>query len=347
MRLFHYHFGGSDGGTEVFFIRLVTALANRGVDQKVVIRPQRRWRKDIEQVAEVVAESHFRSLSVSRFILPYTLNSCYRKWQPDAILTWGYKAGRLLPQTLHSIRLARLGDYPTDLQQFKNADIIIGNTPGVVEYVQKLGWEREVRMISNFTTSEQVDPACRQELDTPEHAPVICTVGRLVDIKGIDVLIRSLAYASEFYLWIVGEGEERSALESLAQELNVQNRIRFTGWISDPRPYIRASNISVLASRHETLGNVILEGWAQRVPVVSSRSEGPLWFVRDGENGLLVDIDDVAGFAAAFRKIVADPQLANRLIQGGATTLENQFSEQAIVDQYLEVFSEQRTAIAA
>lgn len=346
MRLVHYHFG-TDGGAEGFFVHLVNGLAARGIEQKVVIRPRRQWRKEIDQVAEVMAESHFRRLSVSRLTLPGYLSSVYREWQPDAILAWMSRAGHLLPASSPALRMARLGTYPGQLKQFMHADVLICNTPGVAAHVRRLGWKRGIRMISNFTSTEQVVPICRQELGTPEHAPVICTVGRLVHIKGVDVLIRSLRYAPEFYLWIVGDGEKRSALESLAQELKVQDRVRFLGWKTDPRPYTRASNISVMASRHEALGNVILEAWTQRVPVVSSRSAGPLWFVRDGENGLLVDIDDVVGFAAAFRKIVADPRLANRLIQGGVTTLENQFSEQAIVDQYLEVLAEQRAVAAA
>jgi glycosyltransferase involved in cell wall biosynthesis len=60
--------------------------------------------------------------------------------------------------------------------------------------------------------------------------------------------------------------------------------------------------------------------------------------MRDGENGLLVDIDDAAGFARAVGAILADSALAGTLVDGGRRTLMTQFSEQAVADAYVELF---------
>ena len=97
-----------------------------------------------------------------------------------------------------------------------------------------------------------------------------------------------------------------------------------------------------MASSHEPLGNVILEAWAQGTPVVSSRSEGPQWFMRDGENGLMVDIGDADGFAQAIDRIASDASLGERLAERGHETLMNQFSKQAITDAYLKLFASKR-----
>ncbi|EBU7498208.1 glycosyltransferase, partial [Salmonella enterica subsp. enterica serovar Typhi] len=94
----------------------------------------------------------------------------------------------------------------------------------------------------------------------------------------------------------------------------------------------------VMPSSHEPLGNVIFEAWAQGVPVVSSRSEGPSWFMQDGENGLMVDIDDVAGYARAINQLIADKQLAKSIGVKGQATLVGQFSEEAVCNAYVELF---------
>jgi glycosyltransferase involved in cell wall biosynthesis len=94
-----------------------------------------------------------------------------------------------------------------------------------------------------------------------------------------------------------------------------------------------------MSSSHEPLGNVILESWAQGTPVVSTRSEGPQWFMRDGENGLMVDIGDAEGFARAIEQIVADNSLSTRLAERGHETLVGQFSREAITDAYLQLFA--------
>lgn len=338
MKILHFHFG-KNGGAEGFFVHLVQALAKRGVEQKVVIRPHRRWKADIEKGAEIAFESHFRNASFDRISLPSRVGRFIKKWQPDAILAWMSRAGHLLPIAAPCLKFARLGDYPDQLHQFKNADVLICNTPGIAEHVRNMGWQRGVEVVTNFTNTDRVEPIPREKLNTPEGAPLICSVGRLVPRKGFDVLIHAIANIPGAYLWIVGEGQEEASLRKLSHALNLNNRIRFVGWKDDPRPYIAAADISAMASRHEPLGNVILEGWAQNVPVIAARSEGPTWLIQHEQNGLLVDIDDAAGFASASRQLLANPELAQKIVTGGNTSLHGRYSERGVIETYLQVFS--------
>jgi glycosyltransferase involved in cell wall biosynthesis len=93
-----------------------------------------------------------------------------------------------------------------------------------------------------------------------------------------------------------------------------------------------------MPSRHEPLGNVVLEAWQAKVPVVATRSEGPSWYMVDGGNGVLTDIDDLDPFVAGLQKIKNDPVFAAKMVEGGSAQLENLFSQRSIVDQYLELF---------
>jgi glycosyltransferase involved in cell wall biosynthesis len=344
MRVLHFHFG-KDGGAEVFFVHLLHALAERGVEQTIVIRPDRRWKKDLPGSVRVI-ESHFRTASIDRIMLPLRMAVLVSRWRPDSVLGWMPKGAKLMPASPQTLRLARLGDYPTSFKRFHNIDVLVCNTPGIARHVREMGWTRGVEVISNFTSLDRAEPVSRSVLDTPENAFVISSMGRFVPRKGFDVLIRATALLPGAYLWILGSGEQEGNLRALADELEVSDRVRFAGWQADPRPFIAASDCFAMASSHEPLGNVILEAWAQKVPVVSTRSEGPTWFMQDGVDGLLVPIGDDKGFADAISRIRAERGLAKALVEGSEKTLESRFSRDAIVDAYMSLLGSRRRSPA-
>jgi glycosyltransferase involved in cell wall biosynthesis len=337
MKIAHFHFG-KDGGAERFFVHLVNAFARRGVEQHVVIRPGRPWRASLDESVKVT-ESHFRTASLDRVLLPLRVRSMIRRWKPDGVLGWMPKGAKLVPNEPGPVKLSRLGDYPTSLKKFRNIDVLVGNTPGIARHVKDMGWPRRVEVISNFTDTAVVPPVVRNVLDTPADAYVVSSMGRFVPRKGFDVLIRMLADRPDVYLWLVGGGEQEHNLRALAAEVGVADRVRFAGWQQDPRPYIAASDCFAMASSHEPLGNVVLEAWAQDVPVVSTRSEGPSWFMRDGENGLMVSIGDHKGFGEAIDRLRSDPQLVRHIVEGGRRTLDEMFSEDAVVKAYMDLIA--------
>ncbi|AWI57277.1 glycosyltransferase [Sinorhizobium fredii] len=340
MKVMHFHFG-KDGGAERFFVHLVNALAERGVEQTSVIRPDRQWRSEIEGATKIT-ESHFRNLSLDRLLLPRKVMHMARRDRPNALMAWAPRASQLMPTYKGCIKISRLGDYPPRLDYFRNTDCIVCNTPGIAEHVRKLGWKRDIEVISNFTSTERMEPISRTTLDTPEDAPVVMSMGRFVERKGFHTLIEAVAKVPGVYLWLLGDGEESDSLHKLATDLGVSERLRFAGWQKDTRPFLAAADMFVMASSHEPLGNVILEAWAQGTPVVSSRSEGPQWFMRDSENGLMVDIGDADGFARAIERIANDRSLGAALAERGHETLVSQFSKQAITDAYLRLFASKR-----
>jgi glycosyltransferase involved in cell wall biosynthesis len=286
-----------------------------------------------------VIESHFRTASLDRVLLPLRVRSMIRHWKPDGVLGWMPKGAKLVPNEAGPVKLSRLGDYPTSLRKFRNIDTLVCNTPGIARHVRDMGWPRGVEVISNFTETAVVPSVARRTLDTPDDAYVVSSMGRFVPRKGFDVLIRMLAERPDVYLWLVGGGEQEHNLRALAAEVGVADRVRFAGWQQDPRPYIAASDCFAMSSSHEPLGNVVLEAWAQDVPVVSTRSEGPNWFMRDGENGLMVGIGDHQGFGAAIDRLRSDAGLVRRIVAGGRRTLDDMFSEDAVVKAYIDLIS--------
>lgn len=337
MKVAHFHFG-KEGGAERFFVHLVNALNEYGVDQKSVIRPNRSWQKDIEAASEVKL-SNFRNLSTDRLLLPLYAKRLDTTWKPDVMFAWMPRACRLMPKNVSAKRVARLGDYPLRLNYFDNIDTLICNTPGIVNHVKDMGWDRGLEMISNFTYAKASNPVSRASLDTPEDAFVVTSMGRFVPRKGFDVLLEATNLHKNMYLWIIGNGEEEANLKALAKQLGVEDRVRFAGWQKDPNSFVKASNVFAAASNHEPLGNIILEAWAQGVPVVSTKSEGPSWFMSDNVDGLMVEIGDAKGFADAFEKLELDKTLCAKLVEGGKKTLEEKFSKKVITQAYINLFN--------
>jgi phosphatidylinositol alpha-1,6-mannosyltransferase len=155
---------------------------------------------------------------------------------------------------------------------------------------------------------------------------VVLCVGRLVERKGQDVLIRSLpqvaAAVPEVLCVLAGSGADRSRLEELARDLGVADRVCFLGFVPEtelPGCYA-AADVFAMPSRYlpsagdvEGFGIVFLEANAAGVPVVGGRSGGVEEAVRDGYTGLLVDPEDPAAVAGALTRLLQDEGLRRQL----------------------------------
>lgn len=340
LRILHMHFG-TDGGAERFFVNLVQGFGERGAEQHFVTRPNRDWLADIRPLGPVW-ESNFRLASPAALILRARLWALRRDWQPDAIFAWMSRASKLLPRGGQALRVTRLGDYPRHLKNFANNDLIIANTPGIEQACRDLGWSRPVVTISNFARQITPAPVARAAYDTPQDAFLVMGSGRFIRRKGFDTLIRAVARLPDAWLWLAGAGELEPDLRALADQCGLGGRIRFLGWMEEPMHAVAASDVYVMPSRHEPLGNVILESWACGVPVVATRSEGPQWFCSDGQDALLVEIDDVAAMSDAIARLRADRALAQHLIAGGRETLAARFTRARVIDQYLDAIAQYR-----
>src|SRR3972149_2710173 len=206
------------------------------------------------------------------------------------------------------------------------------------EYVARLvrGWGSNPRVIYNAIELEPF----RDLLVCPAGHDLI-TVARLTPVKGVDVIIRAFALLRPMHppadLTVVGDGPARVELETLCRDLPLDESVSFTGalTIDDVARRMAAADGVVLGSRTEGLPHVVLEAMAARTPVVATRVGGTPEVVKDGVNGLLVPAEDPGALAEAVSKLWSDAALADRLQQGGLSTLDR-FSWRRLVDEYDE-----------
>ena len=333
--------GARHGGAEAFFVRLVAALARAGLESRVVVRgyPERRAALARSGIAPVELGFGGPFDLATRIGLAREI----RRFRPHVVLTWMNRATTLLPpQALCGVRFvhaARLGGY-YDLKYYRRADHLVANTRDIARHLVAAGWpERRVHYLPNFVDAGQVEPVDRVAQGVAPGATLALALGRLHPNKGFDVLLKALAGAPAVHLWLAGEGEERASLEAQAARLGLGQRVRFLGWREDAGALIAAADMVVCPSRIEPLGNVVIEAWARARPVIATACAGPAALIAHESSGLLVPIDDASALAAALTRLAGDPALKRRLAAAGRLAYESEFTEAAVVAQYLAFFA--------
>jgi len=162
--------------------------------------------------------------------------------------------------------------------------------------------------------------------------PQIITVGRLVSHKRIDKVIRTFKKLTEEYpqasLEVIGDGPEWRNLEILAQKLHIGERVEFLGRLtrSETLARLQRADIFVLNSVYEGLPHLVIEAMACRVPVIATNIRGTNEVVKDGETGLLVEVDNDAQLKEKIALLLEDKQLRQRLVDKAHLSVRENFT---------------------
>ncbi len=182
--------------------------------------------------------------------------------------------------------------------------------------------------------------------------PRVLAVGRLVEKKGHATLLGAAALLRDrgldFTLRLAGEGPEWPRLQRLAHELDLGDRVVFLGPLTETEireEYERADVFALPCRKLENgdqdgLPNVILEAMAHGLPVASTRLGGIGEAIVDGESGLLVDQDDVTGFADCLRRLLADPKLRETIGAEGRRRITERFERSANLPRVVEALAQ-------
>jgi glycosyltransferase involved in cell wall biosynthesis len=179
-------------------------------------------------------------------------------------------------------------------------------------------------------TRERTVASAKHYLGLESNRFLIGAAGRLSAEKGFDLLIRAVdslrRQGIDASLIIVGEGDQRSALQALIVQLGQQEHIRLLGYRSDLRDLLQAMDVFVLSSVREGLPNVLLEAMALETPVLATRINGIPGLIQDRENGILVNSGDVEAITLGIKELAADPKRRALLGSKGRETVQTRFS---------------------
>ena len=160
-------------------------------------------------------------------------------------------------------------------------------------------------------------------------------VGRLTEQKDFSTLIHAFAQVRQGHparLLILGEGEERPALEALVRKLGLEQDVNFPGWVENPYPYMVRASLFVLSSRWEGLPTVLIEALCCGTPAVSTDCpSGPREILRGGQYGQLVPVGDADALARAIETALDDKAPSPPSESWQPYDLEN------VVNQYIDL----------
>ncbi len=340
------------GGADQFYCRLVRALQAAGDPVLAVNRSG-------SPVGRVLAPA------VPQLQLPFANQwDVYTAWRlrtraardrPPIVQTYMGRATRLtrLPAGGPTVHVARLGGFYKVRGYYEHAHAWVGNTRGVCEHLVRSGLPAQrVFRIGNFVPpARPPEPGLaateRERAGIPGEAWVLFALGRFVSGKGFEDLLTAFARlpaelgGRPLHLALGGEGPLRPALEQQARALGLASRVHWLGWLAEPGLWYGLADVLVVPSRHETLGNVILEAWSYARPVVSTATAGATELIEPGVDGLLAPVADPAALAATLREALLAPRADREgLGRAGAERVAREHSEAAVVAAYRDLYRE-------
>ncbi len=313
------------GGAQRVFIDIASGLLSHGVEVDIVT-----VQEDGPLSDAVPPKARLFVLGASRVALALpALTSYLRQERPDAVVSGlnhtnvlSIVAGRLTrPRTpvlvthhnhlstsaLHKVArrdrvMPRLLHFALPL-----ADRVVAVSHGVADDLARtIGLARSrIDVIYNPVVFDRLLEASLQPTAhrwlVDKSAPLVIGVGRLVEQKDFETLIRAVAALPLCRLIILGEGERRPALEHLVTELDLGNRVDLPGFVANPFPYFRGADVLALSSRWEGLPTVLIEALPFDLAIVATDCEsGPREILENGRWGRLVPVGDVAALAGAI-----------------------------------------------
>jgi glycosyltransferase involved in cell wall biosynthesis len=224
---------------------------------------------------------------------------------------------------------------------YLRADIIKTISHFIERLAREIGYRGPIEVIPNGVDVKRFSAAASPEeiadvsRQTGKKAGDIFlfTASRLVLSRGVEDIIRALAYLPEHVKFLVaGDGEDRSELESIAKDVGVRERVSFLGHIEQAAlpKYLNVSDIFVRPSLIEGMGSAFIEAFAAGVPVVATPVGGISDFLKDGETGVFCEVRDPQSVANAVRRYLEDPALAARVVGNARKLAADKYDWNAI-----------------
>ena len=258
----------------------------------------------------------------------------YHFYKGAPLLNWllYYPVEKHLSRYTDKIILINQEDYELTKAKFKNGSTYF--VPGIGVDLSRLQVEDPVAVRTQY----------RSEMNIPEDAAVLIYLAELLPNKNQTFLMRVLKRILEtdqnVYLVLAGFDHTDGAFEAYAEELGIKDHVRFLGWREDVANLLTMADICTATSIREGFGLNLVEAMYLGLPVVAAKNRGHETIVRDGENGVLIDQGDEAGFEKAVLKMIQDEAWRKQLTETAAKEVWK-YSSEEVLKQLKEILLEE------
>lgn len=205
--------------------------------------------------------------------------------------------------------------------------------------IQKIGTKKPIQVIPNCIRDQDqitADPKKNQ----------FVYLGRLVFYKNIEVIIKAFRMVAKEFpeasLVIAGDGPHKPSLQNLVAKLQIQDNVRFTGYVTadEKKKILAESNALLFPSIIEGFGLVMLESWQQKRPVIVSDIPPMSEIVKDNKTGFVIDPNDEIKWAEKIIQLIEDPNTSNDMGKQGYIKLEEEYNQELFYDRLVNMYNE-------
>ncbi len=347
---------------------LLTLLENFDYDKfdvKVVLPQNSLLKPHIEKMNIPVIEVSGIADKSLDFAAVKELMSIFKREKPDIVHTHASMSARIAARhagskvvyTRHSVfepskKISKgLGKVINGIINNYYADSIIAVAEAAKDNLTDTGIkESKINVILNGVdglspVSSDELRIIRERFGQDEGKKAISIVARLEDIKGHDYFIEAAAklirkgIKARFY--IAGTGSYEETLKNKVRQMNLDEHIIFTGFISDIDKLMNITDIQVNASfGTEATSLALLEGMSLGIPAVVSDFGGNPGVIADGKNGFIVPKQNAAALAEKLEELLTDKELYEKLCEGAKRIFQKTFTAQAMTRSTEKVYTE-------
>jgi glycosyltransferase involved in cell wall biosynthesis len=369
------------GGPSVHVILLSAGLRPLGYETRLVVGKESPREGNMLALAAEKSVTCEAMGGLGREIAPLSdlralagLVRLMRAWRPAIVHTHTAKAGLLgriaaraagVPTVVHTYHGHVLRGYfsPATTAVFRwletrlaaSADALVAVSESVKQDLVRLGVASadKIRVVPlgldlAHLAAELPRGVLRREAGIPEEAPLVGMVGRLVPIKDVPTFLQAARIVRErrtdARFALVGDGEERPALESLCREIGLDGAVTFFGWRRDLAAVYGDLDVVVNASRNEGTPVALIEALAASRPVVATRVGGTPDLLGEGERGRLVPPGAPEALAQAVLETLDQSEAARRRAQAGREHVMTRHSSDRLVRDVDALYRELRAA---
>ena len=204
--------------------------------------------------------------------------------------------------------------------------------------------ERTAVILGSGVDTNRFAPAANGRRREP---PVVLMASRLLWDKGVSEFVQAARWLKgegvQAKFWVAGPADPGSRVgipEVVVQDWRREGAVEFLGQQDEMPDLLRNTDVAVLPSHHEGLPAFLLEATASGLPVVATDVGGCGLVVRDGVNGILVPVKDSRALGKALKRLLQDSELRQRMGRAGRELAEQEFNEERIAGQYLQVYKQ-------
>ncbi len=209
------------------------------------------------------------------------------------------------------------------------------------EFIEVMGAYPKMGVVYNLIDREAVIRKSEKPFELLSNEEfAFSAVGSLMEVKGFDRLIRAAAIAKQqgysFAIHLAGTGSEEDKLRGMISELGLEEEVFLYGFLSNPYPLMKQSDVFVMSSKSEALPTVLCEAMTLGVPTLVTNCSGCRCIVNRGEYGLMAEQND-QDFAENMMRFMDEPNLLKKY-QKKSLERAKIFDDEKVLNKYYDIF---------